>query len=102
MGVLRLPSVTETPTIDIPVAGALFKLNRAGAYRAAKRGYLPIIKVSERRYKVPVAALREMLGLPVDGPAIDIEVDGLGAIQPQHPAAGLPADDANPSGGEER
>lgn len=79
MAPLRLPSVTETATIDIPTAGAFFSLNRVAAYRAAKNGFLPVVQVSERRYKVPVAALREMLGFAADGPAIELET---GAVSP--------------------
>jgi hypothetical protein len=58
-----LPSPLEQPTLDIPVAGAYLGLNRIASYRAAKDGHLPTVQISERRYKVPTAALRRMLGL---------------------------------------
>lgn len=58
-----LPSPLERPTLDIPEAGAYFGLNRVQSYRAAKDGYLPTVQISERRWKVPTAALLKMLGL---------------------------------------
>jgi hypothetical protein len=76
MAPLRLPSVAETAAIDIPHAGAFFSLNRAAAYRAAKNGFLPVVQISHRRYKVPVAALREMLGVPPDGGAVELDNEG--------------------------
>lgn len=72
---LRLPSVAEAAAIDIPLAGRFLALNRVAAYRAAKSGFLPVVQVSERRWKVPVAALRALLGLPIEGPALDIDLD---------------------------
>ena len=59
-----IPPPAERPTLDIPEAGAYLGLSRIASYRAAKDGYLPVIQISERRFKVPTAALREMLGLP--------------------------------------
>lgn len=73
MANLRLPSVTEKATLDIPAAGEFLGLNRVTAYRAARKGYLPVIQVSERRFKVPVAALRELLGFAADGPAVELD-----------------------------
>ena len=64
-----IPSPLERPTLDIPEAGAYLGLNRIASYRAAKDGHLPTVQISERRYKVPTAALRAMLGLPIDGAA---------------------------------
>ena len=64
-----IPSPLEQPTLDIPVAGAYLGLNRIASYRAAKDGHLPTVQISERRWKVPTAALRAMLGLPIGGEA---------------------------------
>ena len=64
-----LPDPRITPTLDIPEAGAYLGLNRIASYRAAKAGHLPTVQISERRFKVPTAALRTMLGLPIDGDA---------------------------------
>lgn len=64
-----LPDAAERPTLDIPEAGAYFGLNRLQSYRAAKDGFLPTVRVSARRYKVPVATLRSMLGLSAGGDA---------------------------------
>lgn len=58
-----LPSPLERPTLDIPEAGAYLGLNRVQSYRAAKSGHLPTVQISERRWRVPTAALRQMLGL---------------------------------------
>lgn len=58
-----LPDPLTTPTLDIPEAGAYLGLNRVQSYRAAKDGLLPTIQVSQRRWKVPTAALRQMLGM---------------------------------------
>jgi hypothetical protein len=60
---LPLPDPTHTPVLDIPEAGAYLGLSRVQSYRAAKAGILPTVQVSERRFKVPTAALRTMLGL---------------------------------------
>lgn len=58
-----IPSPLERPTLDIPEAGAYLGLNRVASYRAAKDGRLPTVQISERRWKVPTAALRVLLGL---------------------------------------
>ena len=59
----RIPlDPSETPTLSIPEAGSYFGLDRNAAYRAAKKGYLPTVQVSERRWVVPTAALLGMLG----------------------------------------
>ena len=58
-----IPSPQERPTLDIPEAGAYLGLNRVQSYRAAKSGHLPTVQISERRWRVPTAALRQMLGL---------------------------------------
>lgn len=48
--------------MSVPEAGRIFGLSRPTAYEAAKRGELPTIRVGRRLF-VPVAKLREMLGL---------------------------------------
>lgn len=58
-----IPSPLERPTLDIPEAGAYLGLNRVASYRAARDGHLPTVQISERRWKVPTAALRVLLGL---------------------------------------
>lgn len=67
-----IPAVKEQPTLKITDAGAILELNRDQAYRAARNGHLPTLRVSTRRSVVPTATLRAMLGLPIDGPAIDL------------------------------
>ncbi len=58
-----LPTADEKPILDIEEAGRYLGMSRVVAYRAAKSGYLPTVQVSERRFKVPTAALRTMLGM---------------------------------------
>ena len=62
-----IPLPAERPTLDIPEAGVFLGLSRVQAYRAAKEGHLPTVQVGDRRFKVPTAALRAMLGLPIGG-----------------------------------
>lgn len=62
--------MTKPPTIDelrsmhvvdIPTAGAVFGMSRSSAFRAAASGYLPTIKLGDRRSVVPVPQLLAML-----------------------------------------
>jgi len=50
------------PTLSVERAGELCGLSRASAYRAAKNGELPTIRLG-RRLRVPTARLRAMLGV---------------------------------------
>jgi hypothetical protein len=59
-----LPDPQHEPTIRVERACRLaFGLGRAASYNAAARGELPTIRVGNRLV-VPVAKLREALGLP--------------------------------------
>ena len=52
-------------TLSIPEAGKLyFGLSRNGAYAAARRGELPVVKVGSRRH-VPVRAMEQLMELPI-------------------------------------
>ena len=75
MAPVIFPSVAEAPTLDIwPTAGRLIGCkSKAAAHRAARAGGLPTVQISERRWRVPNAALRQLLGLPIDGPALTID-----------------------------
>ena len=57
-----LPNPVERPTVSVPFAGLYYGLNRDSAYRAAKRGDIPTIRIG-RRVVVPTAALRRALGV---------------------------------------
>jgi hypothetical protein len=59
-----MPNPAETPTLPIwPDAGRLMGLqSKSAAYRAAKDGYMPTVRVSERGWVVPTATLMAMLG----------------------------------------
>ena len=49
-------------TTDIPTAGRIaFGLSRSGSYRAAEGGFIPTIKIGDRRAVVPVPRLLAML-----------------------------------------
>ena len=52
-------------TIPLKQAGRLLGLGTSAAYAAAKRGDLQVIKIG-KKYSVPTAPLRRMLG--IDGP----------------------------------
>jgi len=51
----------EVLAVDIPVAGAMAGMNTARSYAAAREGFMPIIKVSKGRRKVPLAKWRAIL-----------------------------------------
>lgn len=66
-----VPLVSERTTVPIwPDAGRLLGIeSKSAAYRAAKAGFIPTVQLGERRWVVPTAALRTMLGLPIEGDA---------------------------------
>jgi hypothetical protein len=51
----------EPLAIDVPVAGAMAGLTPARSYAAAREGYIPTIRVSKGRKKVPLARWRAIL-----------------------------------------
>ena len=61
-----LERLLRQPTVSVPEAGAMLGMHYNAAYRAARDGRLPSIRVSSR-VRVPTAALKRMLGL--DEPA---------------------------------
>ena len=62
-----IPFPSEKPWLSIPEAGPHIGCkSRSAAYRAAKSGGLPTIRISERHWVVPTAALRALLGLPIE------------------------------------
>ena len=56
--------------LPVPLAGKLIGLKRTSAYEAAGLGDLPTIKINGRLY-VPVAALEQLVGQPIDVDALD-------------------------------
>jgi hypothetical protein len=58
-------SVTKPATVDVVTAGRLFKLGRSAAYERAQEGEIvagvPVLRIGSR-YRVPVAALENVLG----------------------------------------
>jgi excisionase family DNA binding protein len=52
------------PTVTISQAATILGVSRATAYRAAKAGILPAVKVGPRRYVVSTSVLAELLHLP--------------------------------------
>ena len=63
-----VPYPSEKPTVPIwpDAAAALGIRSKSAAYRAARLGTIPTVQLSERRWVVPTAALRAMLGLPIE------------------------------------
>lgn len=57
------------PTLTVEEAGRLLGISRTAAYRAVKRGELPVVHLSGRLH-VPTAKLLRLLGIehPCDGP----------------------------------
>jgi excisionase family DNA binding protein len=53
----------DAPTVTIRQAAAILGMSRATAYRAAKAGLLPVVKVSKRRYVVSTSVLADLLHL---------------------------------------
>lgn len=58
----RVPSANEQPTLTVEEAGKFLLLSRGSAYKAARRGEIPTIRIG-RSLIVPTAQLRQMLGL---------------------------------------
>ena len=51
----------EVLAVDIPVAGAMADMSPARSYAAAREGFIPTIRVSKGRQKVPLAKWRAIL-----------------------------------------
>jgi predicted site-specific integrase-resolvase len=64
------------PTVTIGQAALILGMSRATAYRAAKAGILPAIKVAPRRYVVSTTVLAELLHLNHDSEATTPTIDG--------------------------
>jgi hypothetical protein len=53
--------MTAAKTLSVPVAGReYFDLSRGASYAAAKRGFIPTIRIGGR-IRVPIVALERML-----------------------------------------
>lgn len=64
----RVPDPEVQPVMDLwPDAGEFLGIRRSSAYKAAREGEIPTIRLG-RRLVVPVARLRVMLGLDGDDP----------------------------------
>ena len=51
----------EVLAVDVPVAGRMADMSPARSYAAARSGFMPTIRVSKDRYKVPLAKWRAIL-----------------------------------------
>ena len=59
----RLPDPEVQPVLDLwPDAGEFLRLGRSSTYKAASEGEIPTIRLG-RKLVVPVARLRQMLGM---------------------------------------
>jgi excisionase family DNA binding protein len=66
---MKIDHSLEPKTLSVPDAGArYFGLSRNGAYEAARRGELPVIRIG-RLMRVSVAALERMLDHAGEVPA---------------------------------
>jgi hypothetical protein len=57
---LTIADIKDLPTIDVPTAGRLLGKGRDGAYAAAARGEIPVLRLG-RSLRVPVPRLLAML-----------------------------------------
>lgn len=57
-----MEALLKEPTIDVVLAGRVLGIGRSSAYKAARDGTIPTLKVGAQ-YRVPTAKLREMLGI---------------------------------------
>lgn len=53
----------DDATVSVPNAGRILGIGRSTAYRLAREGSLPVLKLG-RKLRVPRAALEEMLRQP--------------------------------------
>jgi hypothetical protein len=64
--VVTIPTVEESPTVSLSVAGPALGIRQSTTYLLAATGQLaegvPVIRVGNK-YRVPTAALRRVLGL---------------------------------------
>lgn len=67
---VKVPEAAVRPTLEVEEAGRILGLGRASVYVGVKNGDIPAIRVG-KRLLVPTAALRRMLALDVDSPAIE-------------------------------
>lgn len=56
----RREELEHLRTLSVPEAGRLLGLARNGAYEAAKRGEIPVLKFG-KKLRVPLLALEEMI-----------------------------------------
>jgi hypothetical protein len=63
-------TMDEPRTLSIPEAGRrYFGLSAPASYRAAKNGYIPVVALGKRRFRVSVPALESMLASAAPPPA---------------------------------
>lgn len=59
---IEIPDAEQQPTMTVEQAGEILGISRASAFKAARTGDLPVIRIGGR-ILVQTAALRRMLGL---------------------------------------
>ena len=62
--VATLPNPWQVPVLTVELAGSFLGMSRAGAYRAAATGDLPVVELAGA-LRVPTAELYRLLALPV-------------------------------------
>jgi len=63
-----IPDPATRPTLTVTEAGSLLGIGRNAAYDGVRSGEIPSIRVG-RRFLVPTAALRRLLGFDQTEPA---------------------------------
>ena len=68
-----IPWPSETPTVGLDVVGPALGIGLTVAHELARSGDLPVpVLRLGRKYRVPTAALRSLLGLPTERPAVEV------------------------------
>lgn len=62
-GLAPLPLPEVQPTLTVAEAGRYLGLRKAASYDAARRGAIPTIQMGDRRFLVPTAEFRRVLGI---------------------------------------
>jgi excisionase family DNA binding protein len=57
-----ISDIHDKLTVTVEVAGKALNLGRNAAYEAVRRGDIPSVRIG-RRYVIPTASLRRMLGI---------------------------------------
>ena len=77
--------VQERLVVSVEEAGKLLGISRTTAYECVRRGLIPALRISERRWIVPKAAIAQMLA--------QVKVPGTDASKAEEEGPGYPVSD---------